>query len=167
MWTDETMNRREQERALVGAALLDEAVARLLLTELREHELIDPTARLTWWALRRSYEPGRAIEEELEEAVRQDELEEFWAAVEGRAPDLDDEPAVNRTDLEIVVEALDCAGLLVAAGGADAVAALVVDRPALRSAMASAGAAVKAMKPVTEEPLIAAAASMLGAHDGA
>lgn len=156
------MDRADEERALVGAALLDEAIARLLFSELRDHELLDPTARLACWALRRAYEPGPAIEAELEKAVREEELALFWAAVDGdERPVDDDHVPTDMTDVEIVIEALHCAGLMREAGGEDAILSLTADRPALRAALAAGRAALDGMAPIVEEPLVNFAAELL------
>ncbi|MBX3467748.1 MAG: hypothetical protein KF878_12760 [Planctomycetes bacterium] len=49
-----------------------------------------------------------------------------------------------------------------AAGGADAVAALVEDRPALRAALERGRAAVAAMAPVEQESVVELARALLG-----
>lgn len=155
------MDRADEERTLVGAALLDEAIARLLFSELRDHELLDPTARLACWALRRAYEPGPAIEAELEKAVRDEELALFWSAVDGDEWPVDDHVPTDMTDVEIVIEALHCAGLMNEAGGEDAILSLTADRPALRAALAAGRAALDGMAPIVEEPLVNLAAELL------
>jgi hypothetical protein len=155
------MRVREQEQALVGAALLDESVARFLLSELAERDLSDPTSRLVLWALRRAYELPREILEEIERASEEWALEAAWSAVDGTEL-AEDRGAPEMTDLEMTIEALDCAGLLDAAGGEAAVAALVEDRPSLRAALTTARTSLQAMAPIDDEPLVAFAESLLG-----
>lgn len=130
---------REHERALAGAAILDEQVARMLLTELDEQAFTDPTARLALWAVRRG----------LVAADHADDLD---------VPD-GEPPAM--TDVELIVEVLDCAGLLAEAGGVEAVAALVEDRPALRQALERGRAVLAAMVPVNQEPVVELARALL------
>lgn len=136
----------EHERALAGAAILDLAIARLLLTELDERDFGDPTARLVLQVLRE----GLRAEELLE-------ADPTW--------DRDEPPPsgwVEPTDLEIVVEMLDCSGRLEMAGGAEAVAALIEDRPALREALVAGRRVIEAIGPVEEEAMVELAARLLG-----
>ena len=79
---------RDHERALAGACMIDDRVARMLLAELDEQAFLDPTARLAMWAVRRG----------LEAADEADDLD----VPKG-------EPSVM-TDVAMIVEALDCAG---------------------------------------------------------
>ncbi|MCW8138511.1 MAG: hypothetical protein KIT58_06370 [Planctomycetota bacterium] len=137
---DTGMNALELERALAGAAILDDKVARMLLSELDLETIADPTARLALWAVRRGLEAADLV----------DDLD----VPEGEPPPM--------TDVELIVEALDCAGVLEAAGGADAVAALVEDRPALRAALERGRAAVAAMAPVEQEWVVELARALLG-----
>ena len=131
---------RNHERALAGAAILDDKVARMLLTELDEQAFTDPTARLALWAVRRG----------LEATDQADDLD----VPEGEPPVM--------TVVEMIVEALDCAGLLETVGGAGAVAALAEDRPALRQALERGRAALAAMAPVDQEPTVELARAILG-----
>ncbi len=130
----------EQEQALAGACMIDDQVARMLLTELDEQAFTDPTARLAMWAV------GRG----LEATDHADDLD----VPEGEPPLM--------TDVAMVVEALDCAGLLDEAGGAETVVALAEDRPALRQALERGRAALAAMAPVAQEPVVELARALLG-----
>ena len=96
---DVGMNTTELERALAGACMIDQCVARMLLTELDEQAFTDPTARLAMWAVRRGLEA--------------EELADDLDVPEGEPPVM--------TGAAMIVEALDCAGLLDEAGGAEAV----------------------------------------------
>ena len=131
---------REHERALAGAAILDDQVARMLLTEFDEQAFTVPTARLALWAVRRG----------LEAEDQSDDLD----VPEGEPPVM--------TVVEMIVEALDCEGLLDEAGGAEAVVALAEDRPALREALERGRAALAAMTPVEQEPVVELARALLG-----
>lgn len=131
---------RDYERALAGAAILDDKVARMLLTELDEQAFTDPTARLALWAVRRG----------LDAADHADDLD----VLEGEPPPM--------TGIDMIVEALDCAGLLDEAGGAEAVRALAEDRPALTQALERGRAALAAMAPVAQEPVVELARALLG-----
>lgn len=111
-----------------------------MLTEIELDEIADPTARLALWAVRRG----------LEAADHADDLD----VPEGEPPVM--------TDVDMVVEALDCAGLLDEAGGAEAVVALAEHRPALREALERGRAALAAMTPVNQEPVVELARALLG-----
>ena len=131
---------RGLERALAGAAILDDTVASMLLTELDEQGFTDPTVRLALWAMRRG----------LEAEAHADDLD----VPEGEPPPM--------TDVAMIVEALDCAGLLEEAGGTAAVRALAEDRPALREALERGRAALTAMTPVAQEPVVELTRAILG-----
>lgn len=60
-----------------------------------------------------------------------------------------------------MVEDLERAGELAEAGGAEAVEALVEDRPALRQALGAARVAVAGMAPVEDEPMVEVARTLL------
>jgi hypothetical protein len=134
------MTRTDREQALAGAAILDDELARLVLTEIELDEITDQTARLAMWAVHRG----------LEAADHADDL----GVPDGGPPVM--------TELDMIVEALDCAGLLEEVGGAEAVAALVEDRPALREALERGRTALAAMVPVNQEPVVELARVLLG-----
>jgi hypothetical protein len=135
------------ERALAGAAILDLDVARLLLSELDEDGFEDPTARLVLRVLRE----GLHAEEQF-----------YGCGV--LEEDLPEPPPgwVELTDLEMVLEVLDCSGRLDEAGGAEAVAGLVEDRLELRAALAAGRAALASMTGLEEEPIVELAGELLG-----
>lgn len=84
----------------------------------------------------------------------------MWAEVDG-VSDERDESTAAMTDLEVVIEALDCAWPFDAAGGREALTALTTDRPQLRAALAAGRAAVGRMPHVSQEPLVGYAADLL------
>lgn len=133
----------EQERAVVGAALLAPSIADLLVAELTEADFTDSTARLVFWALREDQRVTRQLD------------------LEGVPAEVADEEAP--TDLAGYVMTLDCAGLLEAAGGAEAVVGLVADRPALSAALAAGRRALRDMVPVEGEAMVGLAKELLEA----
>lgn len=135
----------EQERALVGAALLDSSIGDLLVAELTEADFTDPTARLVFWTLLEDQRVTRLLD------------------LEGVPVELSDEEAL--TDLEGYAMTLDCRGLLEAAGGMAAIEALVEDRPALRAALAAGRQALGAMAPVEGEAMVELARELLEAEE--
>lgn len=146
--------RREQERALLGAALLDDEFARLLLAEVADGELTDRPCALVLWALRRA--PDADEPSGLELDVMRD--------VAGGAP----RPAWFEPSNGIarVVDVLSDAGLLDDAGGVQGVESLAHDRPALWRALRAAREAVDGVGPVEEEPMVGLARALLGSESG-
>jgi hypothetical protein len=143
----------ERERALLGAALLDDEFARLLLAEVADDELTDPTCVLVLGALRRG--PDADEPSGLELDVMRD-------VAGGAAWPTWFEPPNGITR---VVDALAAAGLLDDAGGLEGVESLAYDRPALWRALRAAREAVDAVGPVEEEPLVALARALLASGE--
>lgn len=142
--------RVEQEHALVGAALVDDDVGRLLAAELDPARFEDPTARHVLGALRDELEVERLLD-------RHDLLSLDHRIEAELGP-----PGPTR--LEPVLEGLAEDGLLAEAGGPEAVRALVDDRPALRRALEATRAALAGRGPPGQEPIVTLAAALLDAR---
>ncbi len=143
--------RVERERALVGAALLDECVCRLLVTELDPTGFVDPTARRVFETLRDALEVDRLL--------ARDGLPSLDEQIEAELGP----PGPTRLDAALADLAED--GLLEAAGGLAAVRALLDDRPALRRALEATRAALAHRAPPGEEPIVALAAALFDARE--